>query len=344
MNKLLTISIAAYNMQQYLRRCLDSILEPSIIDDLEILVINDGSQDNTMAIAQEYQNRFPHTVIAVDKENGGHGSTVNLGIQLAKGKYFRLLDADDWFETTDLTKFIERLKETDCDLILTNYAKEFTSKNKTKTFRFRNIQYDKVYDFRKWSGLLNCGAPWFDLPTITYKTNILQSNNIRISECFYSDIEFDALPLLFVKDIMFIDLSIYRYFIGREGQSVSPYGSTKHYPDHLRITYKMIDFYNEKKNSVNDILREIYLRMVLFKITANYVVLLRIYLDRTAALVLLREFDASLRLRDNRLYKLAGRSLKLVCFFRPILVWRGTGINLYQTFIYKFSRRIFKNN
>ena len=122
MDKLLTIIIPTYNMQDYLHRCLDSLLvRPASLELLEVLVVNDGSKDASSQIAHEYASRYTNTFKVVDKENGHYGSCVNRGLAEATGKYIKVLDADDWFDTVELEKLLEKLYSVDVDLILTSY-------------------------------------------------------------------------------------------------------------------------------------------------------------------------------------------------------------------------------
>ena len=121
MGKLLTLSIAAYNAEKYIRNALNSLVDESILDALEVFVIDDGGIDSTLDIAREYERNYPHTFHAVHKENGGFGSTVNYSIANATGKYFKLLDADDWYETEGVVSLVQFLGETDDDLIVIPY-------------------------------------------------------------------------------------------------------------------------------------------------------------------------------------------------------------------------------
>ena len=121
MEKILTVSIAAYNMEKYIRRALDSLIDERIIHDLEVFVIDDGGSDSTLDIAKEYASKYPNSIFPVHKENGGYGTTVNYSIQYANGKYFKLLDGDDWFDKNGLYELVNRLKKADSDIILTNY-------------------------------------------------------------------------------------------------------------------------------------------------------------------------------------------------------------------------------
>ena len=120
--KLLSIVIPTYNTEQYLRRCLDSVLTSEVLPELEVLVVNDGSKDRSPEIAREYEARYPDTVTLIDKENGGHGSTINEGLRAATGKYFRVLDSDDWFDTCNFVKFFAALHDCDEDVVITSAA------------------------------------------------------------------------------------------------------------------------------------------------------------------------------------------------------------------------------
>ena len=123
MEKILTIVIPTYNMESYLRKCLDSLIidDKDLFERLEVLVINDGSKDASSAIAHEYQDKYPHVIRVIDKENGHYGSCVNQGLKEASGVYFRILDADDWFDTETFTNFISLLLTLDVDLVVTDF-------------------------------------------------------------------------------------------------------------------------------------------------------------------------------------------------------------------------------
>lgn len=341
-SKILTVSIAAYNMQSYLSRCLDSVLHPEVLEAIEVLVVNDGSKDNTLKIAQEYEERYPGTVRVIDKPNGGHGSTVNKGIELATGKYFRLLDADDWFDAGNFVLFVEKLRRLDSDLVITPYSQEFVFEQRSVPYTFKNVRYGEIYDFQNWPGMQGIGMPWFDLPAITYRTSILQKQKIRISECFYSDIEFDCLPLEFIHSVIFLDIPVYRYFIGREGQSVSPEGCTRNYEDHLYICKNMIDFYLAHQQTGSNVLKTMYTDIVFTKIATNYVMLMRHYTDRQKAQELLKDFDGYLKNKNEYLYRTVARRWTLAYFIKPIAWWRKSGFNIYQTSIYKIFRLIYR--
>ena len=340
-SKVLTIAIAAYNMEQYLSRCLDSLVYINNICDVEILIINDGSNDATLQIAQKYESLYPQSVRAIDKSNGGWGSVVNLAVMEATGKYFKLLDADDWYESGPLSEFVSYLSAVSYDLVLTPYVLEYVELKKKKPVLFQNIKFGKVYDYSQLVQL-RWGKDWFDLPSITYRTEILQKNHITIAECFYADIEYDYLPLKYIKNFIFLDLSIYRYFIGRAGQSISREGCTRHYLDHLKITCRIVEYFNaQKQERVDNIYMEIVKRIAKVKICQNYVVLLRYYLKRVEADRLLWNFDDYLRKVNAELYNEVENDLGIPGL-RPIKLWRKYKYNIYQSFFYKLYNNILR--
>ena len=131
MEKILTIVIPTYNMQDYLRRCLDSLIVPEEqMMQLEVLVVNDGSKDNSSAIAHEYQDKYPGTFRVIDKENGNYGSCVNRGLKEASGKYIKILDADDWFDNDTLAQYLIYLTALDVDLVLTDFKIVYENSDK----------------------------------------------------------------------------------------------------------------------------------------------------------------------------------------------------------------------
>ncbi len=165
---ILSILIPVYNTEKYIRRCMDSLLVPEVNDDIEVLVVSDGSKDDWVHIVKEYVERYPDTVVLVGvKENGGHGSTINVGIEKARGKYFRVLDSDDWFNTTEFVKFVTRLKDEDADLVVCDYRKENTLITADQNVWYKNLEDMKQYDLDQIDvGIL--AGEYFVMATSTY--------------------------------------------------------------------------------------------------------------------------------------------------------------------------------
>ena len=240
--KIITISIAAYNMEKYLRETLDSFLIGEEMCKFEILIIDDGSTDATAMIAQEYEKRYPQCFRIISKENGGWGSTVNCSIENATGKYFKILDGDDYFDLKNLKEYLKFLEQANEDMVITPY----------KTFDDITGKAIHVYDYDK---MLQMDSKTLTMPHIldecrdiemhacTVKTDILKFNNIKLLEhCFYTDNEFLIKAYSHCNTVTYFPKCIYCYRVGRSGQSISPEGKRKHYKEHERVLSSMIQY------------------------------------------------------------------------------------------------------
>ena len=246
--KLLSVTIPSYNSQEYMEKAIKSALVGG--DDIEILVVDDGSSDNTLDIAKKYEAKYPNIVRAIHKENGGHGSAVNTGLENAKGLYFKVLDSDDWFDKESLIKVINFLKEivTDSkplDMLICNYVYEKPSAHKHKAINYHSaipcgkvIGWDDLKHFKMSQNLL--------MHSIIYKTKLLRECNLKLPEhTFYVDNLYAYIPLPYVKTMFYLDVDLYRYFIGREDQSVNEAIMIKRIDQQLKVTKIMIDAYNK---------------------------------------------------------------------------------------------------
>lgn len=248
MEKILSISVAAYNVANYLDKLMQSIIASEAIEDLEVLIVNDGSKDETAGKALEYQNMYPQSVRLIDKENGGHGSTINRGIIEATGKYFRALDGDDWVHSENLKKLVERMKSIDADIILSNYCKCFEDGREEPGHDFDNLEDDHEYSFEEISGKVE----WMRYHTVIYKTSILKEHQIRLDEhCFYVDAEFMILPIPYIKTVYYSGDYIYCYRLGLTEQSVSPESRMKHVDNSLTVATRLVGFWKDIKTSLS---------------------------------------------------------------------------------------------
>ena len=251
---ILTIAVSSYNVQKYLTNGILSLINSKVAANLEILIINDGSKDNTAEIGKQLEKfttvNGKSIVKLVDKPNGGHGSTINKGLELARGKYFKLMDGDDYFNTEALEKLVEYLKNEDSDIILNKYVEDLAELSIKRVqniydFMVPGLQYnledlcDETYGFQGWGPLLS---------TSTFKTKMLKDGNFKISEkCFYVDMELNTYAFIYSKTITYYPLDLYLYFIGRVGQSISQASYRKNYKNHEHVTLKLIhEFYNNK--------------------------------------------------------------------------------------------------
>lgn len=219
MQKLLTIVIPTYNMQAYLNRCLDSlVVSDSLIDLIEILVINDGSRDDSSAIAHKYEESYPQSFRVIDKENGNYGSCINRGLAEAKGKYIKVLDADDWFDTKEFEKYLRCLNSIDADMVLTSFNIVNSSSNVASLAYSPRLENKRVYNFQQL-GYEDIGV-WM-MHAVTYRMQMLKDIEYRQTEGIsYTDIEWTYIPLYAVKSVVYLDCIVYQYLVGRDGQTM----------------------------------------------------------------------------------------------------------------------------
>lgn len=245
--KLLTVAIPCYNSQEYMSHAIESALSGG--DDVEILIVNDGSSDNTMAIANEYQEKYPNIIRAIHKENGGHGSAVNTGIKNATGIFYKVLDSDDWFDEASLQKILQFIRyivkeSIPLDLIISNYVYEKPSIHKRKVINYKSaipcnrfFTWDDVKHFKMTQNLL--------MHSIMYRTQVLRDCNLQLPEhTFYVDNIFAFCPLPHVKKMYYLNVDLYRYYIGRDDQSVNEAVMTRRIDQQIKITKIMIDFFD----------------------------------------------------------------------------------------------------
>lgn len=240
MEKLLTVSIAAYNVADYIRGTLDSVIHPDCIDALEILVVDDGGTDETLAIVKEYEEKYPNSVFGIHKENGGYGSVINTSIRRATGKYFKQLDGDDWFETENLPAFVELLRQTHADYVVTpmRMVNESDGSEVIRDYFEQTPEGCYVFDEMDFQQIspMHCSA---------FRTKLLQEHDITITEhCFYTDVELVNRPVPYLETLYIWHKPIYVYRVGREGQSVSKTGIRKHYKEHEKVFWNLLEIYN----------------------------------------------------------------------------------------------------
>ena len=206
-------------------KCIDSILKAG--NEAEILIINDGStKDNTAEIADKYQEQYPEICRAIHKENGGHGDAVNTGIKNATGKYYKVVDSDDWLDESALNKVMEVIrsfegKEETPDAIIANYVYEHTYTNTQRVVQYRKkLPVNRLFDFEETKKF---GVGQFlAMHSVIYKTQVLRDINLELPKhTFYVDNIFVYTPLPFIKKFYYVDVDLYRYFIGRDDQSVN---------------------------------------------------------------------------------------------------------------------------
>jgi len=324
MQKILTVVVPVYNVEKYLKRCLDSILIDSILNNLEVIVVNDGSKDNSIDIVREYEKRYPNTIIVIDKENGGHGSTINSALKIASGKYFRVIDSDDWVNSRDFEIFVGKIQDIDCDLIITNYRKEYVYQGESELLTYPKLLEGKTYKFDKFD-LQDLMGEYFVMANSTYKTSLLKESKVHLFEkTFYVDMQYNTEAIKNVKEFVYLDLDIYRYYIGRKDQSMNMDNFVKNKQSHDRVMRFLIEDYvqNKKGYSSN---KQKYLQMIISYMLYTHYSIYCIYdKDKRKAISEIRDFDKYLFSKDEELYNKIGE-YELIRFNRKY--------NFYPCFI-----------
>lgn len=268
-NKILTITVPSYNTEKYIDECMPYLINDSIIDDIEIIVVSDGSKDNTVAVASKWEEKYPQSIRVIEKENGGHGSTINRGIAEARGKYFKVIDGDDWVKTDNLVKLVSFLKTADVDIINNPYFEhDEVTKDETLMMALA-IESNKVNDYAKIVEDIKIPP----MHTVTYKTSILKENNIKIDEkMFYVDVEYITFPLPFVKTQVYLDFPVYVYRVNSGTQSMAIGNMVKNRAMHYAMLKHEWEFIKGLPREVDSTVKKVLKQRFSELILAQYVI------------------------------------------------------------------------
>ena len=241
--KILTIVIPSYNTEKFIHENMKTFLHPDLYKDVEILLIDDGSTDTTAQNIRKYQEKYPDYIRAISKENGHHGSVINRGIAEATGKYFKVIDADDWVDTKNLIAFVKFLKRTESDLVVNPYIMIHQITRETQNICiYSGIEYRRNY---RISALLNQNITKLKIHAVTFRTEILKKNAIRVTEkCFYDDFQYWLYPVCYVRSVIFFEKPVYYYLIGQKSQSISNESAFKNVGMSMKIYEDAVQWYN----------------------------------------------------------------------------------------------------
>ena len=244
-NKTLSVIVPVYNVAQFLPKCLETFCIPEIQDDLEVLIINDGSTDESAVIARKYESNWPYIFHLYTKQNGGHGSAINLGIQMATRKYLKVVDGDDWIDQKAFTELLNYLKTHLCDIVATEYCWvdcKTARLLKAPGCAFSGIQYGKIYPFEDI-----CEKIYLKIHNITVRTSILKKSCPPLDEfCFYVDNEFVLYPAPYTKTISFLSETVYMYRIGLTSQSVNIKKMQEKESQHYRVLCHLLEYFDSQ--------------------------------------------------------------------------------------------------
>ena len=274
--KLLSVAVPCYNSSAYMRHCIDTLLTGG--EEVEILIVNDGStKDNTAEIADEYQAKYPGRCVAVHKENGGHGDACMFGLRAATGLYFKVVDSDDWVDEAALQKVLTALRgnrDKGIDLFVANYVYEKEGAAHKHVVRYGNalpqervLTWEDIGNFRVGQYML--------MHSLIYRRQLLLDCGLELpKKTFYVDNLYAYHPLPLVKTIYYLDVDLYRYFIGRSDQSVNETVMISRIDQNIRVNKLMLDVY-AKANVPEKKKRSYMLKFLEIVITVSSILLVK---------------------------------------------------------------------
>ena len=339
--KKITFTVPCYNSEEYMERCIDSLLVGR--DEVEIIIVNDGSTDKTGSIADNYAKKYPNIVRVIHKENGGHGSGVNRGLKEATGTYFKVVDSDDWLDENALLKLLDKIKEIEeqkenVDLFVCNYIYDHLYENKQKTMQYKNIfPNEKIVTWRDIKRFKP--SQYMIMHSLIYKTAVLKKCKITLPEhTFYVDNIFAYIPLTCVRTIMYLNIPLYHYFIGRIDQSVNETIMVERVDQQIKITKIIAESVDLQK------VKEVYPK--LYKYLLSY---LSMMLTISSVLLLKKKDKESLEKRKelwNYVYKIDKKAYKKLKYFKLAgLTYIPSKVGSFITLKgYKIAQKVYRFN
>ena len=269
-SKILTVVVPVFNGQDCLGRCLDSLLIPdqALFRALEVLVVNDGSTDGTSALARGYAERHPGVFRVIDKENGNSGSCINAALAVAAGKYFRELDADDWFDTAALAELIRLLEERNEDIVSTLKKNHFPD-GMVVSYEGLGVDYGKTCLIDGFRFVKGCDKVHFTMHAMSYRTDFLRSIGYRQQEgLYYTDQDLCYFPLKAARDIWFSELCVYQYSEGNPDQSVARRNVILHRHDIFLIVRRQLEDFLPIQDALGECRRRLLLEVIVNSVLA----------------------------------------------------------------------------
>lgn len=259
MEKILSFIIPSYNSQGFLDTCIPSFAHEKVLGELDIIIVNDGSQDDTAAVAEKYCRMYPGSVRLISQENKGHGGALNTGCAAAAGKYLKVIDADDWVITENLPAFVGQLRDCSADVVLTHYHMNNITTDEVTAWKSFPGEFGRSYSFREIMERWKDFDRVLTFHGITYRTDFYREKGIQLSEhVFYEDHEFATIPCCYAREILPLDLFVYEYRVGDVQQSVSDENQLKRIGHTRAVLERLIREYAVLDLQPEDAGREYY--------------------------------------------------------------------------------------
>jgi len=299
---ILSFIIPSYNVEWCLQKALDSMLLTDALTDIEVIIVNDGSTDGTQDIAERYVQRFPQNVHLINKVNGGHGSAINSGVLQVTGKYFKVVDSDDWVITENLPEFTRILKRCNADVMLTPFHQVDMHTGSKEIWKIYCDEYNKDYSLEylttNWKSFDRCCM----FHGITYRTGFYRQYNYQLPEkIFYEDHEFSSIPFCYARSVHPVNLFIYQYLVGNSQQSVSDQGKLKRLADAVKVTKDLLLY--KKEHPELDVYGKEYLRLkILSGIPSYYETVCILQKDKYKGRREMSDYNRMLQELDSSIY------------------------------------------
>lgn len=341
--KLLSIAVPCYNSEKYMSKCVESLLVGG--NDVEIIIVDDGStRDRTAEIADEYAAAYPTVVRAVHQANGGHGSAVNTGLANATGLFFKVVDSDDWVKKDAYLHVLDTLRELaggsrTLDMLVCNYVYEKEGEKRKKVIRYRHtLPVGKLFAWEDCRHFMK--GHYILMHSVIFRTKLLQECGLKLPEhTFYVDNLYVFEPLPFVKNLYYLDVNFYRYYIGRADQSVNEDIMISRIDQQLLVNRRMMDYLAERRQEISQNKRLYqYMRNYLEIITTiSSVLLIRSGTEENLAKK--KELWRYIRSKDRKIYRYLRTGFMGIAMNLP-----GRGGRRISVEGYKICQKIFKFN
>lgn len=343
MEKILSIIVPSYNAEKFLDVGIPSFLEESVLDFLDIIIVNDGSTDATAEKAQTYVDRHPGSVRLISQVNKGHGGALNTGCAAAQGKFLRIVDADDWVQTKNLAPFVEFLRTCDSDAVLNHYRTVDISTGEIAERRVPEDALGKVLTLKDMMNNRSGFERLFALHAITYRTDFYREKGIQLTEhVFYEDVEYATIPLCLAKTISCVDLYLYEYRIGDVTQSVSDSSQLKRISHVCKVLDRMIREYVRLADQLDEGQNWLYCIKTRSLLLRGCTTMLLLEPDRAKGRRMAEEQVALMRSRMPRVYDMMHKEYQMLRMMNILHISKNQWDGFLQSALYHKLRNLLR--
>ena len=308
MEKILSVIVPSYNCREFLEKGIPTFLDPEVLDNLDIIIVNDGSTDDTAAAAEDFCRQYPGSIRLINQVNKGHGGALNTGCAAAVGKYLRVVDADDWVETKNLKPFVAFLRSCESDVVLTDYDTVDISNGEVK---IRNMPPETVGREMTLEELMQDrvnNEQILALHGITYRTDFYQGCSIQLTEnVFYEDVQYTTIPCCFAQTLTYAGMLIYHYRIGDVNQSVSDVNQLKRIGHVEKVLERLMEEYDRVKDTMDPGQHRFYCIKVRSLLLRYYTTVLLLEKDRKKGRKMAMDMNYTVRRRIPSSWKMTRR-------------------------------------